>query len=187
MIEPKRVELGPYNGIPHLLRPVACDTYNAFSVLSYAEEEMRNRYELFSQYGVRKLESYNEKVSEAKKLARIIIVIDEYMEMIFNSQKGVEDLIASFARLGRAAGVHLVLATQSPSSNVITGNIKANIPCRASFTVVDWRESKTILDRTGAERLLGSGDMLYSTGDSAFPNGGLSISGSCSGILYFRR
>ena len=98
-----------------------------------------------------------------------MVVVDEYMEMMFYAPKDLEMYIASLSRLARASGIHLVLATQRPSSDVITSDIKANIPCRASFTVVDWRESKTILDRTGAERLLGNGDMLFSAADSSVP------------------
>ena len=169
MIDPKRVELGPYNGVPYLMSPVVYDNGAALATLSTINEEMRRRYNVFAEAGVRKLEDYNTKCAEDGKLPRIVIVIDEYMDMITDAPKELEELIASFARLGRASGIHLVLATQRPSSDVITGSIKANIPCRASFTVVDWRESKTILDRTGAERLLGSGDMLYSTTESSFP------------------
>ncbi|MCR5719208.1 MAG: hypothetical protein K6F84_01455, partial [Lachnospiraceae bacterium] len=102
-------------------------------------------------------------------LPRIVVVVDEYMEMMFRAPKNLEMYIESLSRLARAAGIHLVLATQRPSADVVTSGIKANIPCRASFTVVDWRESKTILDRTGAERLLDNGDMLFSMADSSVP------------------
>lgn len=179
MIDPKMVEFTPYNGIPHLLRPVIYDTKHSLEALDWANQEMMRRYNLFSQISVRTIESFNDKVSkniklemsnpELKQLPRIVIVVDEYMEMMFEAKKELEEYITRLARLGRASGVHLVLATQRPSSDVVTSSIKANIPCRASFTVIDWRESKTILDRTGAERLLGSGDMLFSSAESAVP------------------
>ncbi len=108
-------------------------------------------------------------MSPSDRVPRIVIIVDEYMEMMFHAHKELEEYIKRLARLARASGIHLVLATQRPSSDVITNDIKANIPCRASFTVVDWRESKTILDRTGAERLLGNGDMLYSAAESDIP------------------
>ena len=169
MIDPKHVELGPYKGIPHLLLPVVTGTKQSLSAMEYVRAEMNNRYQQFSELGVRNLKGFNEKVGEEKKLSSIVVLIDEYMEMMFEAPKDLEAIVASVARLGRAAGSHLVMATQRPSSDVITGAIKSNIPCRASFTVVDWRESKTIIDRTGAERLLGSGDMLYSSAVNSFP------------------
>ena len=169
MIDPKGVELTPYNGIPHMLMPVITESEKAFAGLKWVDEEMRRRYKSFADFGVKNIESFNKAVSPEIRLPRIVIVVDEYMEMMFQARKNLEMYIDSLSRLGRASGIHLVLSTQRPSSDVITSNIKSNIPCRASFTVVDWRESKTILDRTGAERLLGNGDMLYSLGVSSMP------------------
>lgn len=169
MIDPKRIELGPYNAIPHMLRPTVFDTENAIEAMRWVDAEIQRRYDLFAVKGVKRIEAYNETVSDDKKMPRIVIVIDEYMEMMYEAPKELEGYIANISRLARAVGIHLVLSTQRPSANVITTAIKSNIPCRASFTVVDWRESKTILDRTGAERLLGNGDMLYSSAESAVP------------------
>ena len=169
MIDPKGIELNAYNGVPHLLSPTVTDPRMAFSVIDWAETEMMRRYETFAGCGAKNIDGYNASAPEGKKMPRIVIIIDEYMEMMFSAPKEIEDWISHVARLSRAAGIHLVLATQRPSNNVITNNIKANIPCRASFTVVDWRESKTIIDRTGAERLLGNGDMLFSATDAAIP------------------
>jgi S-DNA-T family DNA segregation ATPase FtsK/SpoIIIE len=169
MIDPKMVELGAYNGIPHLYMPVIYDSKKALSALSVLDKEMMRRYEVFASQGVKDIESYNNLVPAAEKLYRIVIIIDEYMEMMMEAPDELEELVKRVSRLARASGIHLVMATQRPSAKVITPEIKANIPCRASFTVVDWRESKTILDRTGAERLLGDGDMLYSSAESAVP------------------
>lgn len=169
MIDAKGVELIAYNKIPHLQVPVAKSASQAFGILHYAEQEMNRRYKEFSNYRVKNIDDYNAIAPEDKALPRIVIIVDEYMEMMFEAPRDLEDVIARLARLSRAAGIHLVLATQRPSSDVITSDIKANIQCRASFTVVDWRESKTIIDRTGAERLLGNGDMLYSAADAAVP------------------
>lgn len=169
MIDPKGVELTAYNSIPYMLMPVITESGKALAAMKWVDEEMRRRYNTFSGYGVKTIESYNEAVPADSKLPRIVVVVDEYMEMMFHAPKDLEMYIASLSRLARASGIHLVLATQRPSSDVITSDIKANIPCRASFTVVDWRESKTILDRTGAERLLGNGDMLFSAADSSVP------------------
>ena len=169
MIDPKGVELNAYNSTPYMLMPVITEPTKALSALKWVDDEMRKRYNTFSGYGVKNIESYNEAVPADSKIPRIVVVVDEYMEMMFHAPKDLETYIASLSRLARASGIHLVLATQRPSSDVITSDIKANIPCRASFTVVDWRESKTILDRTGAERLLGNGDMLYSAADSSIP------------------
>lgn len=169
MIDPKMVELGGFNDIPHMYLPVIYDAKDALSALNEIDEEMMRRYEVFSAVGVKDIGSYNSKVQEAARLYRIIIVIDEYMEMMMEAPNELEGLIKRISRLARASGIHLVLATQRPSADIITSEIKANIPCRASFTVVDWRESKTILDRTGAERLLGEGDMLFSSAESAVP------------------
>jgi len=169
MVDPKLVELSAYRDIPHLATNVIYDSEKAIAAMEWLDQEMMDRYNKFAEVGVKKIDDYNSIVDEDKKLPRLVIIIDEYMEMMYKAPKRLEELIAHLARLARAAGIHLILATQRPSSDVITSSIKANIPCRASFTVVDWRESKTILDRTGAERLLGSGDMLYSSTDSNIP------------------
>ena len=169
MIDPKGVELNAYNRIPHMAMPVIMDSDKALSAMNWVENEMRERYNRFARFGVKNIEAFNELVSKSSRLPRIVVIVDEYMEMMFDAPKDLETTITTLSRLARAAGIHLILATQRPSADVITNNIKANIPCRASFTVVDWRESKTILDRTGAERLLGNGDMLYSAGESLIP------------------
>jgi S-DNA-T family DNA segregation ATPase FtsK/SpoIIIE len=169
MIDPKMVELSVFNNIPHMYMPVIYDARNALSAMSKIDDEMMRRYEVFASKGVKDIESYNRVVDDSDRLSRIVIIIDEYMEMIMEAPDELEDLVKRISRIARAAGIHLVMATQRPSSNIITPEIKANIPCRASFTVVDWRESKTILDRTGAERLLGDGDMLYSSTESSEP------------------
>ncbi len=167
MIDPKLVELNAYNDLPHMLTKVIQNSGKALDALRWVDEEMMRRYDLFAAKGVKDIEAYNK--LEIERIPRIVIIVDEYMEMMFQAPKGLEEYIKRLSRLARAAGLHLVLATQRPSADVITGGIKANIPCRASFTVVDWRESKTILDRTGAERLLGNGDMLFSAAESAIP------------------
>ena len=169
MVDTKYVELSSYNGIPHLLFPVVTDAKRAVEVLHWVDAEITRRYDKFVSTGVKNINSYNTRVSKESSLPRIVIVIDEYMEMMFEAPKELEKLIKKISLLARAAGIHLVIATQRPSSDVITNEIKASLPCRASFTVVDWRESKTILDRTGAERLLGNGDMLFSAAEAAIP------------------
>lgn len=167
MIDPKHVELGPYNGIPHLMFPVIYNVQKSLEAMRWVDGEMDRRYKEFDIAGVKHIDAYNH--NSETKMPRIVVIVDEYMEMMFEAPKELENLIMRISRMARAAGIHLVLATQRPSSDIITSGIKANIPCRASFTVVDWRESKTIIDRTGAERLLGSGDMLYSPAESAVP------------------
>ncbi len=169
MVDSKGVELQAYNRIPHMLMGVAKESNAALGVMNWAEQEMMGRYNEFAAHSVKNIESYNALAPNGKTMPRIVIIVDEYMEMMFNAPDRLEDSIEHLSRMARAAGIHLVLATQRPSSNVITSRIKTNLQCRASFTVVDWRESKTIIDRTGAERLLGNGDMLFSTADSAVP------------------
>ena len=169
MIDPKGVELNAYGRIPHMLIPVIKDSEKALSSMSWVEEQMRDRYNRFARLRVKNIEAYNDLVSRESRMPRIVVIVDEYMEMMFSAPKELEATITTISRLARPAGIHLILATQRPSADVITNNIKANIPCRASFTVVDWRESKTILDRTGAERLLGNGDMLFSAAESSVP------------------
>ncbi len=169
MVDPKMVELGAYNSIPHLIQPVIYDNRETLNSLRWLDSEMMRRYNLFASVGVKTIHDYNNTVSTDERLSRIVMIIDEYMELMYYAPEELEELVKRISRLARSAGVHLVMSTQRPSKNVITPEIKANIPCRASFTVVDWRESKTILDRTGAERLLGSGDMLFSEAASSIP------------------
>lgn len=164
MIDPKKVELVNYNGIPHLLIPVVTNLKKAAGALNWAVEEMTNRYDAFNKAGVRDIGSYNdsiEKDSEATKMPHIVIIIDELADLMLTNAQEVEDSIARLAQLARAAGIHLLIATQRPSVNVITGVIKANIPSRLSFAVVSQVDSRTILDMGGAEKLLGNGDMLF--------------------------
>ena len=164
MVDPKMVELGGYNGIPHLLIPVVTDPRKAAGALNWAVSEMMRRYKLFSEFNVRDLEAYNNEVSKqegGQKLPQIVIVIDELADLMFVAASDVENAIVRIAQMARAAGMHLVIATQRPSADVITGIMKANIPSRISFAVASQIESRIILDTTGAEKLLGRGDMLY--------------------------
>ena len=164
MVDPKMVELAPYNGIPHLLIPVVTDPKKAAGALQWAVFEMMKRYKLFSEHGVKKLEEYNRlaKSSEdLEPLPSIVVVIDELADLMLVAAKEVEESICRVAQMGRAAGMHLVIATQRPSADVITGLMKANIPSRIAFAVASSLESRIILDTTGAEKLVGKGDMLY--------------------------
>lgn len=164
MIDPKVVELGVYNGIPHLLIPVVTDPAKAAGALQWAVQEMVTRYKLFADKGVRDLKGYNkiiEEEGEGFKLPQIVIIIDELADLMMVAPHDVEDAICRLAQMARAAGMHLVIATQRPSVNVITGVIKANIPSRVAFAVSSQVDSRTILDMGGAEKLLGKGDMLY--------------------------
>jgi len=173
MIDPKVVELSVYNGIPHLLIPVVTDPKKAAGALNWAVAEMTDRYKKFADTGVRDLKGYNERIANAassgadseklpEKLPQILIIIDELADLMMVAQNEVEDAICRLAQLARAAGLHLVIATQRPSVNVITGLIKANIPSRIAFAVSSGVDSRTILDGIGAEKLLGKGDMLFS-------------------------
>jgi S-DNA-T family DNA segregation ATPase FtsK/SpoIIIE len=183
MIDPKRLELSAYEGIPHLLHPVVVDPKKASQVLKWAVEEMERRYKLIAGFGVKNIESFNKIIEKTppekkdlatgteesppndaasiKKLPYIIIVIDELADLMMVAQRNVEESLARLAQMARAAGIHLILATQRPSVDVITGVIKANFPTRISFQVSSKVDSRTILDQLGAENLLGSGDMLY--------------------------
>ena len=173
MIDPKVVELNVYNGIPHLLIPVVTDPKKASAALNWAVMEMTERYKKFADVNVRDLKGYNEKVSEVaylndenyQKLPQIVIIIDELADLMMVAPGEVEDSICRLAQMARAAGLHLIIATQRPSVNVITGLIKANIPSRVAFAVSSAIDSRTILDGSGAEKLLGKGDMLF------FPSG----------------
>lgn len=164
MVDPKVVELSVYNGIPHLLIPVVTDPKKAAGALSWAVQEMENRYSLFANKNVRDIKGYNEELDKEgskEKLPQIVIIIDELADLMMVSSKDVEDSICRLAQKARAAGMHLVIATQRPSVDVITGIIKANIPSRISFAVSSQVDSRTILDMAGAEKLLGKGDMLF--------------------------
>ena len=161
LIDPKMVELSNYNGIPHLMVPVVTDPKKASSVLNWAVQEMEKRYSIFANHGVRDIKSFNRRYAE-EKLPLIVIVIDELADLMMVSPKDVEDGICRILQKARAAGIHMILATQRPSVNVITGIIKANLPSRISFAVSSQVDSRTILDRGGAETLLGKGDMLFS-------------------------
>lgn len=163
MIDPKMVELNQYNAIPHLLIPVVTDPKKASYALNWGLKEMTDRYMLFKEAGVRDIEGYNEQMTQAgaKKLPRIVIVIDELADLMITSPKECENAICRIAQLARACGIHLIIATQRPSVDVITGLIKANIPSRIAFSVASNTDSRTILDTGGAEKLLGKGDMLY--------------------------
>nr|MBO6295686.1 DNA translocase FtsK [Schwartzia sp. (in: firmicutes)] len=160
MIDPKMVELSNYNGIPHLMVPVVTDSKKAASVLNWAVQEMEKRYAKFAEIGVRKMADYNEVVPE-EKMPAVVIIIDELADLMMVAPKDVEEAIFRLAQKARAAGIHLVLATQRPSVDVITGTIKTNIPSRISFAVSSQIDSRTILDTGGAEKLLGKGDMLF--------------------------
>ena len=160
LIDPKMVELSGYNGIPHLMVPVVTDAKRAASVLNWAVQEMEKRYAKFAEKVVRNMETYNEHFPE-DKMASIVIIIDELADLMMVAPHDVEDAICRLAQKARAAGIHLVLATQRPSVDVITGIIKANIPSRISFAVSSQIDSRTILDMSGAEKLLGKGDMLF--------------------------
>jgi S-DNA-T family DNA segregation ATPase FtsK/SpoIIIE len=170
MIDPKVVELSVYNGIPHLLKPVVTDPKQAAGALAWAVSEMTDRYKRFAELGVRDISGYNEKIKEhfkgredemPKAMPQIVIIVDELADLMMVAPGEVEDSILHLAQMARAAGMHLILATQRPSVNVITGVIKANIPSRIAFAVSSGVDSRTILDMVGAEKLLGKGDMLY--------------------------
>ena len=164
MVDPKVVELSIYNGIPHLLIPVVTDPKKAAGALNWAVNEMNKRYNLFSQMKVKNIESYNNLYAKGgiqEKLPYIVVIVDELADLMMACPNDVEDYICRLAQMARAAGMHLIIATQRPSVDVITGVIKANIPSRVSFAVSSGTDSRTILDQIGAEKLLGRGDMLY--------------------------
>src|SRR5699024_8881622 len=169
MIDPKKVELNVYNGIPHLLTPVVTDPKKASMALKKVVAEMEHRYELFSETGTRNLEAYNKYIQKQNELTDekqqlltyIVVLVDELDDLMMVAAKDVEDSITRLAQMARAAGIHLIIATQRPSVDVITGIIKANIPSRIAFSVSSQVDSRTILDIGGAEKLLGKGDMLY--------------------------
>ena len=169
MVDPKKVELSMYNGIPHLLAPVVNDPKKASIVLKKIVEEMEHRYDMLSESGTKNIEGYNKQIEKkiesgdtsAKKLPYIVVLIDELADLMLVAAKEVEDSIMRITQMARAAGIHLIVATQRPSTDVITGVVKANIPSRIAFTVSSSIDSRTILDMTGAEKLIGKGDMLF--------------------------
>ena len=170
LIDPKMVELSVYNGIPHLLIPVVTDAKLATNALRKTVKEMERRYQLFAAGGVRNITEYNQKVAEnnadknnsvMEKLPYIVVIVDELSDLMMVAGHDVEDAIVRLAQMARAAGIHMILATQRPSVDVITGLIKANVPSRISFAVSSGVDSRTILDQVGAEKLLGRGDMLF--------------------------
>ena len=171
MVDPKVVELSVYNGIPHLLIPVVTDPKKAAGALAWAVQEMDNRYNLFAEKGVRDLTGYNKVLENENmgKLPQIVVIVDELADLMMVAAKDVEESICRLAQKARAAGMHLVIATQRPSVDVITGLIKANVPSRIAFAVSSQVDSRTILDQVGAEKLLGKGDMLYFPAGAAKP------------------
>jgi len=168
LVDPKRVELTGYNGIPHLMTPVITDADRVISALQWAVKEMDKRYKMFVEVGARNIEEYNE-LSGFTAMNYLIIVIDELADIMLSAPSKVEDLIVRLAQMARATGIHLIIATQRPSVNVITGLIKANIPARIAFNVTSMIDSRVIIDTPGAEKLLGKGDMLYVPPDQALP------------------
>ena len=170
MIDPKVVELSVYNGIPHLLIPVVTDPKKAAAALNWAVNEMEERYTKFAEHKARNIIGYNAQIDQIEdvpgkdrpeKIPQIIVIVDELADLMMTAGTDVEDAIQKLAQKARAAGIHLIIATQRPSVNVITGVIKANIPSRIAFSVASGIDSRTILDETGAEKLLGKGDMLF--------------------------
>lgn len=168
MVDPKRVELTGYNGIPHLLTPVIVDTERVISALQWAAKEMDRRYKMYAEVGARNIEDYNEQCGFTA-MEYIVIVIDELADIMLSAPAKVEDLIVRLAQMARATGIHLVIATQRPSVNVITGIIKANVPTRIAFNVASMIDSRVIIDSPGAEKLLGKGDMLFVPPDRPLP------------------
>jgi len=168
LVDPKRVELTSYNGIPHLLTPVITDSERVIAALNWATKEMDKRYKMFAEVGARNIEEYNE-FSGFTAMYYLVIIIDELADIMLIAPSKVEDLVTRLAQMARATGIHLVLATQRPSVNIITGLIKANIPTRIAFNVTSMIDSRVIIDSPGAEKLLGRGDMLYVPPDRPLP------------------
>ena len=169
LIDPKRVELTPYNGIPHLIEPVIVEVEQAVLVLKGMIQEMLRRYKIFEEASVRNIEGYNEKRSLVEKMPFLVVAVDELADLMMSASSDIERSITRLAQLGRATGIHLVVATQRPSVDVVTGLIKANFPSRISFAVASQVDSRTILDSVGAEKLLGRGDMLFQPSDMPKP------------------
>jgi DNA segregation ATPase FtsK/SpoIIIE, S-DNA-T family len=168
LIDPKQVELSQYKGLPHLRLPVVTDMEKVVAALRWTVLEMERRYTRFSEVGARNIVGFNDRFP-AERLCYLVLVIDELADMMMTAAEDVERLICRLAQLGRAAGVHLVVATQRPSVDVLTGLIKANLPTRIAFAVSSMTDSRVILDRAGAEKLLGRGDGLYQAGDEMNP------------------
>ncbi|MEZ4500637.1 MAG: DNA translocase FtsK [Thermomicrobiales bacterium] len=172
MIDPKMVELTGYNGVPHLQCPVITEMDKVVGALRLVVQEMQRRYDLFSKNGVRNLDGYRLKIEDepkAEKVPYLVVIIDELADLMLTSPVDVETLLQRIAQMGRAAGIHLILATQRPSVDIVTGVIKANVPTRIAFAVSSQTDSRVILDMPGAERLLGRGDMLFLPPDAAKP------------------
>ncbi|MBA7676028.1 DNA translocase SpoIIIE [subsurface metagenome] len=169
MIDPKRVELTPFNSIPHLAAPVIVDTSKALATLRWLNQEMDKRYQKLAASGARNIEGYNKNKEGDKKLPYLILIIDELADLMMTGSDEVEHILCRLAQLARATGIHLIVATQRPSVDVVTGLIKANFPTRISFAVTSQIDSRTILDIGGAEKLLGRGDMLYMPTEAAKP------------------
>ena len=167
LIDPKRVELTPYNGIPHLMTPVVVETDKVVGLLKGLIQEMMDRYRHFESVGARNIEIYNEKVPE--RMPYIVVAVDELADLMMTAAFDVEQSLCRLAQMGRATGIHLVIATQRPSVDVVTGLIKANFPSRVAFAVSSQIDSRTILDTAGADKLLGRGDMLYLPIDASTP------------------
>jgi len=170
LIDPKVVELQCYNGIPHLLTPVVSDPHKASGVLTWAVQEMMDRYQKFKERNVRGITGYNAALMEGDEaMPRIVIIIDELADLMIANKRDVEESSCRIAQLARAAGIHLVVATQRPSVDVITGLIKNNLPSRIAFAVASSIDARTIMERAGAEKLLGHGDMLYAPAGALAP------------------
>ena len=169
MVDPKRVELTIYNGIPHLITPVIVDTQKVVNALQWIVQQMEERLQLLAEEGARDIGSYNEKMSGPDRMPYLVLIVDELADLMMTAGKAVEHGLVRLAQMGRATGIHLVVATQRPSVNVITGLIKANFPTRISFMVTSLVDSRTILDGSGAEKLVGRGDMLYLPQDASRP------------------
>ena len=169
MVDPKRVELTPYNSIPHLATPVIVDANKALNALRWLSQEMEQRYQKLATAAARNIEGYNKGRQGEEKLSYLVLVIDELADLMMTSFDEVETTLCRLAQLARATGIHLVVATQRPSVDVVTGLIKANFPTRISFAVTSQVDSRTILDGGGAEKLLGMGDMLYMPTEAAKP------------------
>ncbi|GAG79611.1 unnamed protein product, partial [marine sediment metagenome] len=169
MVDPKRVELTPFNSIPHLATPVIVDTNKALRTLRWLNQEMDKRYQKLATTGVRNIEVYNRSKPGEERLPYLILIIDELADLMMTGFDEVEHILCRLAQLARATGIHLIVATQRPSVDVVTGLIKANFPTRISFAVTSQVDSRTILDMGGAEKLLGRGDMLYMPTEAAKP------------------
>ena len=169
MIDPKRVELTMYNNIPHLLTPVITDPKKAILALKWVAKEMERRYDILEKNKVRDIDSYHQNAKNEKSMPFIVIIIDELADMMQSYPRELEAAVVRLAQMSRAVGIHLILSTQRPSVNIITGLIKANIPARIALQVASQIDSRTILDTSGAEKLLGSGDMLFLSGEMSKP------------------